>query len=325
MNLNPPIWRLIQKDNFNNLAKLANFLELDDLQKKQLSTIQNFPLNVPLRLAQKMEKGSLKDPIFRQFVPIVDEELVNPNFTDDPLQEANKRPFLKLLHKYHGRVLLLTTSSCAMNCRYCFRRHFDYDHTSKDFTEELEYINNDPTIKEVILSGGDPLSLSNRFLKDLMGKIFTIPHITKIRFHTRFPIGIPERIDDEFIEILKSSPIQIIFVIHCNHPNELDDYFFSYTSKLQKLGVIVLNQAVLLKNVNDDLKTLFDLFTKLSDRGIIPYYLHQLDRVQGAAHFEVSEETGIRLIKELRSLLPGYAVPRYDREEPEQLSKTIIL
>lgn len=325
LNLNPPLWRLIQRDNFNHLGKLADFLELTADQKNQISRIQNFPLNLPYRLAQKMKKGTLDDPLFRQFVPLLDEEVMSLGFTEDPLEESKRRPSLKLLHKYHGRVLLLCTSSCAMNCRYCFRRHFDYEQGSKIFTNELNYIRDDTSIQEVILSGGDPLSLSNQSIESLLKEIFLINHVKKIRFHTRFPIGIPERIDEGLIEIFKEAPIQIIFVIHCNHPNELDDHLFNYISKIQKLGVVVLNQSVLLKDVNDNVETLFDLFKTLSDHGILPYYLHQLDRVQGAAHFEVSEEKGVELICQLRTLLPGYAVPRYDREDPEKLSKTIIL
>ncbi|MBX9642077.1 MAG: KamA family radical SAM protein, partial [Mycobacteriaceae bacterium] len=227
----------------------------------------------------------------------------------------------KLLHKYEGRVLLLCSSACAMHCRYCFRRNFDYD-VAKQFDKELEWISNEPSVHEVILSGGDPLSLTDEALSDLLERLGAMPHIRKIRFHTRFPIGIPERIDEPFLKMIATLPQQVYFIIHCNHPRELDSEIFERLAALQQLGCIVLNQFVLLKGVNDTADTLHELCEVLSDHGILPYYLHQLDRVIGAAHFEVDESEGRRLISEVAKRLPGYAVPKYVREIAGEPYKT---
>lgn len=320
----PPSWRQIQKNNFTKWADLADFLRLSEEQAGRILKKCKFPLNLPFRLAQKIEKGTLDDPILKQFLPVLDEELTDESFTTDPLGEQKALCSPKLLHKYHGRVLLVTTSSCAMHCRYCFRRHFDYEVERKDFLPELNNIRNDPTIKEVILSGGDPLSLSNRALGTLIQQIEDIPHVTKLRFHTRFPIGIPERIDSEFIEILSKSRLKVWFVIHSNHPKELDEDLFAALSLLQKEGVVLLNQSVLLAGVNDDFDTMHQLCETLVDRGVIPYYLHQLDRVAGASHFEVAIEEGKKLIEQLRRTLPGYAVPQYVKEIGGKPYKVVV-
>ena len=317
-------WRQIQRQNFTQWEKLADYLELDDLQKREILQNSRFVLNLPIRLARKIEKGNLDDPILRQFLPTVSETIETTGFVSDPVGDHACRRSSKLLHKYQGRVLLVTTSACAMHCRYCFRQNFDYDVEDKTFREELEVIANDNTIKEVILSGGDPLSLSNRNLEALLDRIAAIPHINRLRFHSRFPIGIPERIDEDFLEMIDRSPHQVWFVIHCNHPNELDKEIFERLNALRKLGVNVLNQAVLLRGVNDDVETMAELCETLTDHGIFPYYLHQLDRVQGASHFEVSREEGLELIDQLIQRLPGYAVPKYVQEISGEPSKTPI-
>ena len=208
-----------------------------------------------------------------------------------------------------------------MHCRYCFRQHYDYETQDKLFTEELQQIAQEPSLTEILLSGGDPLSLSNAQLGHLLGKLQEIPHLKRIRFHTRFPIGIPERIDAEFLELLASCSKQVIFVIHCNHPNEFDNEILESLKKVGKLGIPLLSQTVLLKGVNDTLSVLETLFMLLVDHGILPYYLHQLDRVQGATHFEVAEEKGKQLMEQLGDLLPGYAMPKYVREVPGQPKK----
>ncbi len=316
------MYKKILRTNFTDWILLADFLQLNDVDRQQILIKPKFPLNLPLRLAEKIEKGTLHDPILKQFLPTVGELQIIDNFVTDPVDDLASQQTGKLLHKYHGRVLLVCTSACAMHCRYCFRQNFDYEISDKSFEQELHYIANDKTIREVILSGGDPLSLPNQILDSLLLKISEIDHVKKIRFHTRFPIGIPERIDDEFLAILEKSPQQIWFVIHCNHPRELDDVIFSRLRSLQKLGIVVMNQAVLLKGVNDDVGVLKELCESLSDRGILPYYLHQLDRVQGAQHFEVN---GHQIVEELKSLLPGYAVPKYVKEVPGERSKTTLI
>ncbi|MCP5507753.1 MAG: KamA family radical SAM protein [Chlamydiales bacterium] len=321
----PPSWREIQRKNFISLELLADFLELTQEQRSQLIDRPRFRLNVPLRLAARMQKGSVKDPLFRQFVPLRDELLKTDGYVLDPVGDSLCRETSKLIHKYQGRVLLVCSSACVMHCRYCFRQNFDYATENKVFDDELRYITGDPSIHEVILSGGDPLSLSNNKLKDLIGSLEKIPHLKKLRFHSRFPIGIPERLDDELIAILGSTRLQVFFVIHCNHPHEIGDDLFLALARVQKLGIPVLNQTVLLRGVNDSVDILADLFENLTDRGVMPYYLHQLDPVQGAAHFAVPESAGRVLIEGLKKVLPGYAVPRYVREVPGESSKSAII
>lgn len=319
----PSKWRQVLRTNFTHWEKLADFLELNQEQRNTILPKSPFALNLPLRLAEKIRKGTLEDPILRQFLPTHQESQEVLDFVNDPVGDTLCRRESKLLHKYQGRVLLVCTSACAMHCRYCFRQNFDYNVKDPLFIRELELISKDPSLHEVILSGGDPLSLSDQTLEKLLQEISQIPHVKRIRFHTRFPIGIPERIDEHFLAILKNVTKQIWFVIHTNHPQELDEEIFQALDSIRKLGIIVLNQNVLLRGVNDDVETLKHLCERLVDRGILPYYLHQLDRVKGAAHFEVSEEKGRFLIKEIAKLLPGYAVPKYVRDTGEP-SKTLL-
>lgn len=318
------LWRNILRTNFTNWEKLADFLLLSTDQRKAILPKSHFPLNIPMRLASKIQKGTLEDPLLKQFLPTAAEKTNNPLFVQDPVGDNQARKGAKLLHKYQGRVLLVTTSACAMHCRYCFRQNFDYDVKEKGFDTELSMIASDPSIHEVILSGGDPLSLADTTLKSLLGHIDSIPHVRRIRFHSRFPMGLPERIDDTFLNILKELRCQIWFVIHANHPREFDDDIFSSLRALQKMGVVVLNQAVLLKGVNDNIAVLKDLCQTAVDHGIFPYYLHQLDRVQGAEHFEVDKAKGLELIKQLSTLLPGYAIPKYVCEIAGEASKTYV-
>lgn len=299
-------------------------MQLSAEQRVKISKNPKFILNLPFRLACKIEKSTLDDPILKQFLPIDEENQQTEGYVIDPVGDQGCRRGSKLLHKYEGRVLLVTTSACAMHCRYCFRQNFDYDVVDKTFSKELEIIGSDRSIKEVILSGGDPLSLSDRVLGELLNRLNGFDHVKRIRFHTRFPIGVPERINDSFLQMIASLSKQVWFVIHCNHPNELDNDVFSYLRKLQLLGIPVLNQAVLLKGVNDHHGTLKLLCETLIDQGIFPYYLHQLDRVLGASRFEVPKDEGIALIDELIKCLPGYGIPKYVQEIAGEPSKTPI-
>lgn len=323
-NFQQPLWKQKFQQNFTQMKHLADFLELGPSQRQQLLDAPKFPLNLPVRLAEKIAKGDLTDPILKQFIPTVKEQETVPGYMRDPVGDCQAVKGPKLLQKYEGRVLLLCTSACAMHCRYCFRQNFDYSTEDKTFEEELALIAQDLTIHEVILSGGDPLSLPNRVLGTLFRKIDAMTHIKRIRIHTRFIIGIPERIDDELLELMKKSTKQWWFVIHANHPRELDLDVFIALKSLQKLGVIVLCQAVLLRGVNDSAEVLQQLCELLVDNGVLPYYLHQLDPVQGSAHFEVPEDEGKRLIAEISNKLPGYAVPKYVREIAGYPSKTPI-
>jgi EF-P beta-lysylation protein EpmB len=318
------LWRQIQKENFHSLKALIEYLEISSDLQKALLDRSHFPLNLPKRLAEKIEKNSLEDPIFRQFVPLKDEKETLPGFVLDPVEDQSFCKSSKMLQKYEGRALLLTTSACAMNCRFCFRQNFPYETKESSFTKEIEILKEDASIHEVILSGGDPLSLSDETLSFLFSSLEEISHIQRIRFHTRFPIGIPERIDDSFLSCLAQSSKQIFFVIHCNHPNELDEDVILSLKKVLRLGIPVLSQSVLLKGVNDNPEILLSLYEKLINAGVIPYYLHELDPVQGASHFLVSQEKAISLIQYLQTKISGYGVPRLAKEEPHRKSKTLI-
>lgn len=318
------LWQQILRKNFTCSNLLADFLELDEVQRKKILSAPYFRLNLPLRLAQKIQKKTLNDPILLQFCPLLEEQNSKLNFLQDPVGDRLCKKTNQLLQKYEGRVLLICSGACAMHCRYCFRQNFEYTKSMGLFENEIAYIKGDSSIKEVILSGGDPLSLSHERLSTLLKQLNGISHIKRIRFHTRFPIGIPERIDEEFLDLLGSLQKQIWFIVHINHVKELDSDIFRHLRLLQKMGIVVGNQSVLLKNVNDNVQALKELCECLADHGIIPYYLHQLDRVQGASHFEVPEFLGIELVKELQKSLSGYAIPKYVKEIPGEKGKTPI-
>jgi EF-P beta-lysylation protein EpmB len=316
-------WQAIKRTNLIDWDTLCDFLELDAQKRKKVLQRSHFPLNLPLRLARKIKKNTLEDPLLLQFVPLDKEQISVSGFRADPVEEACCFKAPKLLQKYQGRALLLCTKACAMHCRYCFRRESPGLDGNTDFEQEIAQIAADPTLKEIILSGGDPLSLSNQKLAALLEQLKVIPHVKRIRFHTRFIMGIPERIDHEFVELLRHSGKQIIFVIHANHLAEFDREVWKALEALRQVG-LVLHQAVLLRGVNDSIEDLTALFENLLEHSIIPYYLHQLDRVAGSSHFEVEEAYGIELIQELAKRLPGYGVPRYVREVPGQKSKMPI-
>lgn len=317
-----PVWRLIQKQNFTKISDIADFLELSPILKKKLLQKPDFALNLPRRLAEKIGKNNLDDPLFRQFVPLVDEAINSDGFIADPVQDQLFKKTDKLLKKYNSRALLLATSACAMHCRYCFRQNFPYETQKLGFEAELAHLEKNLDIEEIILSGGDPLSLSDESLKELFDRLEKIPHIQRIRFHTRFLLGIPERVTSTLLDILASSSKQLFLIIHCNHPNELDFDVAKALKKIQFLGIPTLNQSVLLKGVNDDETTLLALSKTLINAGVIPYYLHQLDPVKGTAHFFVSEQRAHELLRYLRENLSGFGVPRLAKEEPGKASKT---
>lgn len=317
-----PLWRKIQRENFTRISSLLQYLEIED--QKQIWSDPRFVLNLPKRLAEKIQKNTLHDPILLQFVPLIDEKVTASGFVLDPVGDQGFCKTGKILQKYCGRALILTTSACAMHCRFCFRQNFPYETAVTLFEKEIEFLQKDASIEEVILSGGDPLSLSDQTLSSLFGALEKIPHIKRVRFHTRFPIGIPERIDESFLALLENCKKQIFFVIHCNHPLELDEDVQNCLKKIQKLGIPVLSQSVLLKGVNDQEEVLFELCQKLVNIGAIPYYLHLLDLVVGAQHFMVTDERAVTLIKYLQDHLSGYAIPKLVREVAGQKSKTRI-
>lgn len=316
-------WQQILRTNFRDFCSLASFLEFTPEQCQELfsSSAMTFPCNVPQRLAKKMEKGNPKDPLFLQLFPTQEEERANTGCVADPCREEGARPTPFLLHKYSDRCLLLPSSACAMHCRYCFRKAFPYGQKGGTFVEELDYIRQRPEIEEVILSGGDPLSLSNRSLDALLTDLDSVEHLKRIRFHTRFPLGIPERIDQEFLEVCHHRRCQLYLILHCNHPRELDEEVVAALKKILRLGIPLLNQAVLLRGVNDREGVQEELARALVNGGILPYYLHLLDPVLGTAHFAVSEERGRELLHHLQAKICGYALPRLAREEAGKPSK----
>lgn len=318
----PPLWRSVLRQNITKLQDLISILELTDEQVQALDNRPDFSLNLPRRLADKMAKARLDDPLFLQFVPLKEERIEHPQFVIDPVQDASFMLESKLLKKYEARALILTTSACAMHCRFCFRKNFNYATEDKTFEKELAIIRNDPSIEEVLLSGGDPLSLSDEALQRLFDNLSNIAHVRRIRFHTRFPIGIPERIDSSFLHVLKSTSKQVWFMVSVNHINEFDLDVWHALKEVQKLGIPVMSQTVLLKGVNDSHATLHALFQGLVDHGIIPYYLHQLDEVQGSSHFKVPIEEGKALIATLQKTLSGYGIPKYVQEIAGKPSKT---
>lgn len=315
------LWKSILKSNFTKMDSLADFLELDEANRSKVLFKSDFILNLPLRLAKKIKKNSLDDPIFLQFVPLEKELKRNEGYSPNPLEEDAFKEG-KLLSKYPSRSLIVTTSACAVHCRYCFRREYPYETERKDFLDELDVIRSAFDVEEIILSGGDPLSLSDNRLSELLGELNKIEHIKRIRFHTRFPIGIPERITQEFLNILSSVDKQIWFVLHINHASELDQEVIDSLKKISKLGVPLLNQSVLLKGVNDTEEAQADLLKVLSNAGIQPYYLHQLDQVQGAEHFFVEQAQGKSIIESLSNRFSGFMIPRYVKEIPHRSKKT---
>jgi EF-P beta-lysylation protein EpmB len=318
------LWKQILKTNLRGKDQLISFLNIDNKNASFIINQKAFPLNLPLRIAKKIKKNCLQDPLFLQFVPLDIEKINKKDFIKDPLSEKSFKKTPKLLMKYFGRALILTTEACSMNCRFCFRKNFSKLQCSPCFKEELSWIKKNTDIREVILSGGDPLFLSNKNLENLFIELDKIEHIKRIRLHTRFIIGIPERIDKSLLKILSASNKQIYFVIHCNHPKELDEDIFNVLKKIHSLGIPVLSQSTLLKKINDHTDVLENLFTLLSDNGIIPYYLHQLDKIDGASHFEVDENKIKKIYQELERKLSGYSLPKFVKEMPGNFSKTRI-
>jgi EF-P beta-lysylation protein EpmB len=272
-----------------------------------------------------MRKGQVADPLLRQVLPLAEELQDSACFENDAVGDLQAQRAPGLFQKYARRALLITTGACAVHCRYCFRRHFPYDEAPRslrDWEPALEAIAADETLDEVILSGGDPLTLVDAHLAALAGRLAEIPHLARLRVHTRLPILIPERVTGELLDWLCGSRLAPIMVVHANHPQEIDSAVETALCRLVDAGVPVLNQAVLLRGVNDDADTLAELATRLVNLRVMPYYLHQLDRVRGAAHFETSVEQGRELMRELRRRLPGYAVPQYVQEIAGEASKT---
>lgn len=289
---------------------------------------QPFPQRVPRSYVAQMQPGDPDDPLLLQVLPRPQESVILPDFLHDAVGDTAATVIPGLLHKYHGRVLLITTGTCPIHCRYCFRRHFPYAENRPDdrhWQAAIEYIASNPDINEVILSGGDPLSLSTQRLSEISTALQDIPHLRRLRIHSRMPTTLPSRIDDEFLTWLSGLSLQTVLVTHCNHANELSGEVQSALEKIHHSGTTLLNQSVLLKGVNDNIDSLCKLSEALFTSHVLPYYLHLLDRVQGTAHFEVDEPTALILMDGLRRRLPGFLVPQLVREtsgKPYKLPST---
>lgn len=265
-----------------------------------------------------MRKGDPHDPLLRQVLPSVDEDRSASGFSLDPVGDLASETRPGLLHKYHGRVLLVVTGACGIHCRYCFRRHFPYAESNAAagrWQAALEYIRSEPSVREVVLSGGDPLSLTDLRLGELARRVATIPHVQRLRVHTRMPILVPARVDAALIDWLTETRLATVIVVHANHPAEIDPCVVTAMRRLREAGITVLNQSVLLRGVNDSVDVLVELSEALFRAGVLPYYLHLLDRVQGAARYEVDTASARRLMDGVRAVLPGYLVPRLVREQ----------
>lgn len=322
-------WQDELADLITSPQELFALLKLDpDALPGAISASDQFPLRATRAYVRRIQIGNPNDPLLRQILPLGSELAAVPGYGKDPLQEATTNPLPGLIHKYRGRVLFIAAPQCAINCRYCFRRHFPYQENSpgrQQWEDALDYIRRDPSIEEVIYSGGDPLVLSDRQLLWLSRELAAIGHVKRLRVHTRLPIVAPSRITDQCLEWLTLPQLQTIVVIHCNHAQEIDAEVVEALARLKRAGVTLFNQSVLLRGVNDSSETLAQLSQTLFDAGVLPYYLHMLDQVSGAAHFAVSEADASTLYQQLLTLLPGYLVPKLVRENAGAGSKTPLL
>ncbi len=288
---------------------------------------QQFPVFAPLGYIARMQPGDPHDPLLRQVLPLAEETDDVAGYAADPVEDRSATVLPGMIQKYDGRVLLVTTGACAIHCRYCFRRHYEYadgPHSLDQWDPVLAQLAEDTTVEEVLLSGGDPLTLRDPVLEGLVSRLAEIRQLRRIRIHTRLPVVIPERVTAELVGWLRSTRLTPVVVVHANHAAELDDDVAGAFARLLDAGIPLLNQTVLLRGVNDNLAALKSLFARLVDLRVIPYYLHQLDRVRGAAHFEVPVCRGLELMAQLRGLLPGYAVPRYVQDVPGENGKRVL-
>ena len=322
-------WNQVLAGATKDVKSLLDKLEIpiSDLNQRQQACL-DFPLLVPQPFIDKMEKGNAHDPLLLQVLPQSAELEVVEGFINDPLAEKHSNLQKGLIHKYHGRVLVLLSTGCAVNCRYCFRRHFPYQENrigKNDWQAILDYVAQDTSIEELILSGGDPLMLSDQQLEKFITQAESIPHLERLRIHTRLPVVIPQRLTDKLAETLQSSRFNCAIVLHINHSNELDSLMTEGLSKMRASGITLLNQAVLLAGINDSVECQIKLSKSLFKAGILPYYLHVLDKVAGAHHFDVDSTKAKKLHEHLLLKLSGYLVPKLVREEPGRGSKTPVL
>lgn len=322
----PKSWQQLWREAVRDPRELLEMLALPHLAS-QISdqAAAQFPVRVPIGFVAKMRRGDANDPLLRQVLPLLAEDELAEGFSFDAVGDAVAKGGTGIIHKYQGRALLITTGSCAIHCRYCFRRHFPYAEetaASSNWAEAIAYLKSDTGISELILSGGDPLSLSTSKLKELTDALVSLPNIKRLRIHTRLPVVLPERVDVELTSWLEALPWPVVLVIHANHANELTRDVADAVLRLRQHDVTVLNQAVLLKGVNDVAAEQIRLSEHLFEIGVLPYYLHQLDKVQGAAHFQISDQQARDIRQSMMRALPGYLVPKLVQEVPGEASKT---
>ncbi len=321
-----PAWQQSLSQAFTHPQQLLSYLDLP-VKLASNKASRDFPFRVTQSYAARMTPKDPNDPLLRQVLPLDEEMQWVPGYGTDPVGDNQSQLSPGLLHKYRGRVLLIATGACAIHCRYCFRRQFNYSEsrlTSSRQAQALAYIAADPTIHEVILSGGDPLNLTDDKLQTLIHHLAEINHLRRLRIHTRLPVVLPNRIDDSLLATLTGTRLQVIVVIHANHANEINEEVRQAVSLLNRQGISVLNQSVLLRGVNDNVQSQIDLQEKLLVAGALPYYLHLLDPTQGTAHFNVPVSTALAIYEQMRRQLPGYLVPRLVRELPGEPYKKII-
>lgn len=322
-------WQTQLRNVITDLGELLNRLDIR-AAKVDFSeqACREFSLKVPVAFVERMQPGNPRDPLLLQVLASQQELVTAAGYNRDPVGETGSaNPHKGIIHKYHGRILLIVSSGCAVNCRYCFRRHFPYadnQNSRKEWRDALAYIEANADISEVILSGGDPLLASDNYLQELVSQIAAIPHVRRLRIHSRLPVVIPARITPKLMDAICQGSLQTVMVIHSNHANELDTAVQSAMAIMAKRGITLLNQSVLLAGVNDSADALYGLSERLFAVGVMPYYLHLLDKVQGAAHFDVTEPRARQLLGEITARLPGYLVPKLVREVAGADSKTGI-
>lgn len=311
------------------LESLCDFLNINIESLNAFSKLDrkpDFAIKVPLHFAQQMVKGDMNDPLLKQVLALAEENEFVEGFLSDPVGDLNKNPIPSLIHKYQGRALLIASPRCDIHCRYCFRRHFPYEQAKQlNWQAALQQIANDNSIQEVILSGGDPFTLAEKTLVNLIEKIAQIEHVTTLRIHSRTPVVAPNQAPhSEFLNYCQHTRLKVVLVVHCNHPNELSEQTAALFKQYQQAGITLLNQSVLLKGINNHISVLKSLSETLFQQGVLPYYCHLLDRVSGSHHFEVSQPEALTIFEKLRQQLPGYLMPKLVREEAGKPYKTPI-
>ena len=321
-------WQQAMKSAVRDPLQLCRMLALpEQYLEPAVRAARLFGLFAPLPYIARMRPGDPHDPLLRQVLPLAEEEEQHDGYGDDPLDEKQAQRAPGLLQKYHGRALLITTGACAIHCRYCFRRQYPYEESPRSaeaWNPAFAAIASDPTLEEIILSGGDPLTLVDTQLDQFIRRLEAIPHVRRLRIHSRLPIMIPQRVTEALVGMLRRTRLTTWMVLHTNHASEINTDVLRAIARMVDHGIPVLNQAVLLRGVNDSVASLAELCRVLIDNRVMPYYLHQLDRVRGAAHFEVPVARGLEIVEQLRRILPGYAVPLYVEEQPDQPCKRQI-